>query len=266
MAIHRQHIESELQVLQEAVASAVHELSQPLNVVNLLADNVLDDVASLQETAVADAEMLDGLRRRVESIVEQAAKASDITRWVRAFAVGIGGDAADFDPDAVIERVAGIFSNDLRVAGVGLVVAPAPGTRWAVGDEALFAFALTETVLWLSRVLPEPANGASRDDSPGRQIRIECLDDRDAQAVVVSVSGDLAPGMRGGSASAQGEAAAAATEGAGKVPQTLPLLALAGRASGSSAAVSKLAGGSVRVRLTLPRSDLAGDASPDGLR
>src|SRR5262245_20936399 len=104
MAIRRQHIASQLHVLQEAVASAVHELSQPLNVVNLLADNALEDVTTLQAEGAGDPEILGGLRRRVESIIEQSGKASDITRWIRAFAVGLAEEPAEFDPDAVIER------------------------------------------------------------------------------------------------------------------------------------------------------------------
>src|SRR5262245_47431588 len=149
MAIRRQHIASQLHVLQEAVASAVHELSQPLNVVNLLADNALEDVTTLQAEGAGDPEILGGLRRRVESIIEQSGKASDITRWIRAFAVGLAEEPAEFDPDAVIERIAGIFTNDLRVAGVTLVAASVAGRRSALGNETLLAFALTETILWM---------------------------------------------------------------------------------------------------------------------
>src|SRR5262245_24678870 len=170
MAIRRQHIASELHVLQEAVASAVHELSQPLNVVNLLADNALEDVTVLQAAGAGDAEVLSGLRRRVESIVEQSGKASDITRWIRAFAIGLGEETAEFDPDPVIERIAGIFTNDLRVAGVTLVVTPAPTRCSAVGNESLLGFALTETILWMSNTLPQPPMADMQDEASGREI------------------------------------------------------------------------------------------------
>ncbi|HJQ55424.1 MAG TPA: hypothetical protein VJ890_00870 [Vineibacter sp.] len=256
-----QHIGSELRVLQEAVASAVHELSQPLNVVNLLADNVLDDVASLQETAGGDGELIADLRRRIESIVEQAAKASDITRWVRAFAVGIGGEPTDFDPDAVIERIAGIFSNDLRVAGVELAVAPAPGTRWAMGDEALFGFALTEVVMWLTRTLAEPAEGAPADGSPARRIRIDCVDSGDPRVLSVLVRGGAVAGWRDA-----GDSASGATGDGVPLPSSLPLLAMLGRTAASGATLSKLAGGAMRFRLSLPMSDLPADGSLGGLR
>lgn len=262
MAIHQKHIESELQVLKEAVASAVHELSQPLNVVNLLADNVLDDVASLQEAGAADSEVLDGLKRRIESIVEQSAKASDITRWIRAFAVGIGADATDFDPDTVIERVVGIFANDLRVAGVSLAAARAPGSRWAVGDEALFAFALTETILWLGRVLPQPAAAAMED--PGRRIRIQSDEDRPSQTIVVSVIGDLGVGPVA-SAGARSDRTPPGDIGGDKLPPALPLLGLAGQSPGCSVSLSEAKGG-FRIRLCLPVSALQGDESQAVLR
>jgi hypothetical protein len=262
MATSSRHIGSELKVLQEAVASAVHELSQPLNVLNLLADNVLDDVASLEQSPGVDAELASDLRRRMESIVEQAAKASDITRWVRAFAVGIGGEPTDFDPDAVIERVAGIFTNDLRVAGVELAVAPAPGTRWACTDEALFAFALTEAVLWLTRTLPEPAEGTREDGTPARRIRIGCTDIAQPPSVAVTIRGGRAVHEAGSPANI-----GSAGGRAGKsLPAVLPLLGLLGRAAGVSAVMTGLAEGGIHIRIVIPASELLADGAQGGLR
>ena len=251
MAIRRQHIASQLHVLQEAVASAVHELSQPLNVVNLLADNALEDVTVLQAAGIGDAEVLGGLRRRVESIVEQSGKASDITRWIRAFAIGIGEDAAEFDPDAVIERIAGIFSNDLRVAGVTLVAEPAPGQRSAVGNEALLGFALTETILWMSSALPRPAMADPLEEAPGREIRILCTEDAQSQSVVVAIGSDT---VSGSSPDRVNRATSQAPDRAcdDKIPAALPLLALVGQAPGSQVTVSRTDQGGVRIRLSLP--------------
>jgi len=247
MTTRRQNIESELHVLQEAVASAVHELSQPLNVVNLLADNALEDVANLQAAGAADAVVLSGLRRRVESIVEQAGKASDITRWVRAFAVSINDGAADFDPGSVVERVAGIFANDLRVAGIKLVVDCEPGIQAAAGNEALFGFALTEAILWLSHISPRPMRADSQDESPVRRILVLCREDSTTGSVLVTISGDAEP---------SGDSRAAARSGAlrdADVSAALPLLTRAGRAPGSSLAVST-AGNGIQLRLSLPIS------------
>jgi hypothetical protein len=252
MAPRRQQIASELQVLQQAVASAVHELSQPLNVVNLLADNALEDVAVLQAAAGGDPAVLGALRRRVEAIIEQAGKASDITRWVRAFAVGVGAEVADFDPDGVVQRLVGIFTNDLNVAGVRLVAqACAAGQRLAVGDEALFGFALTEVVLWMSATLPRMAGTDVADDGCDREIRILCEDEQSTRCVVVTIAGAA---ISTAAAAVELTATPPADTGRdGTVPAALPLLALAGRARGSSVAVTRTAGGGVRVRLTLPR-------------
>lgn len=250
MTTRRQNIESELHVLQEAVASAVHELSQPLNVVNLLADNALEDVANLQAAGTADAVVLSGLRRRVESIVDQAGKASDITRWVRAFAVSIDDGAADFDPGGVIERVVGIFANDLRVAGIKLVVDCEPGTQSAVGNEALFGFALTEAILWLSHLSPRPARADSHDGSPVRRILVLCREDPSTSAVAVTISADTEP------SDATRGAARSTVQREPDVSVALPLMARAGRAPGSSLTVSTTGSG-IQLRLSLPLSGAA---------
>ena len=254
MTTRRQNIESELHVLQEAVASAVHELSQPLNVVNLLADNALEDVTNLQAAGTADAVVLSGLRRRVESIVEQAGKASDITRWIRAFAVSIDDGAADFDPGFVIERVAGIFANDLRVAGIKLAVDRQAESQSVSGNEALFGFGLTEAILWLSRLSPPPALADVHDESQARQILVSCRE-VPTGAVVVTISGDAA------SAAESRAAARPAALTDPDVSMALPLLTRAGRAPGSSFAVST-AGSAIQLRLSLP---LSGVVSRGGL-
>ncbi len=247
MTTRRQNIESELRVLQEAVASAVHELSQPLNVVNLLADNALEDVANLQAAGTADAIVLSGLRRRVESIVEQAGKASDITRWVRAFAVSLDEAAAEFDPSAVVERVAGIFANDLRVAGFKLIVDCPANTQSVSGNEALFGFALTESILWLSHAMSQQASGDALDEVAVRRILVQCREDRSKDAMIVTISGDVEAthgavgGSRGRSGMQREEDVAAA----------LPLLMRAGRAPGCSVGVSSSESG-IQLRVVLP--------------
>jgi hypothetical protein len=256
MGSNRRHIAAELRVLQEAVASAVHELSQPLNVVNLLADNALDDVTTLQAAAAADPAVLAGLRHRVEAIIDQAGKASDITRWIRAFAVGTGQTATEFDPGAVIERIVGIFSNDLRVAGVNLIAEPARGKHQAFGDESLLAFALTETVLWMSRTLQAPVRQDMHDEHPGREIRIRCGHDEPTRSAVIDISGDvIADGPPPKTASS-----AVAHE----FPAALPLLSLAGRAPGSVATFARLSEASLRVRLSLPCAATLAEATADG--
>lgn len=244
MATRRQHVASELQVLQEAVASAVHELSQPLNVVNLLADNALEDVSVLQAAGVGDAAVLADLRRRIEQIVEQSEKASDITRWIRAFAVGIGGDVTEFDPDAVIQRIAGIFTNDLRVAGVALQAAPAPGRRSAVGDESLLGFALTETILWMRATLaPHPPD--EFEETLSRRIAVACSEDAATRKIVVEIRSGIGDTPAGAASSAGGE----------KIPTALPMLALAARAPGNAVAIAPTANGGVQVCLSLPMGD-----------
>jgi C4-dicarboxylate-specific signal transduction histidine kinase len=249
MAIRRQHIASQLHVLQEAVASAVHELSQPLNVVNLLADNALEDVATLQAEGAGDPEVLSGLRRRVESIVEQSGKASDITRWIRAFAVSLAEEPAEFDPDVVIERIAGIFTNDLRVAGISLVVDPVRGRRSALGNETLLAFALTETMLWITNALPNPAiDIETQDETSGRQIRIVCVDDAPAQAVVLEISSDVV-------GPAPEPPDAPVPQCRDEIAAALPMLGLIGQARGSHLAVSWTSSSAVCVRLSLPRGE-----------
>ena len=249
MTTRRQNIESELRVLQEAVASAVHELSQPLNVVNLLADNALEDVANLQAAGTADAVVLSGLRRRVESIVEQAGKASDITRWVRAFAVSLDESAAEFDPSAVVERVAGIFANDLRVAGFKLIVDCPTNTQSVSGNEALFGFALTESILWLSHTLPQQASGDALDEVPVRRIVVQCRENRSNDAMTVTISGDVesASGAVGGSR-VTGRSGMQREE---DVAAALPLLMRAGRAPGCSVGVSSSESG-IQLRVVLP--------------
>lgn len=250
MAIRPQYTASELRVLQEAVASAVHELSQPLNVVNLLADNALEDIAILQEEGTADPDALRGLRRRLESIVERAEKASDIIRWIRAFAVDIGEEGSDFDPEAVFARIIGIFGNDLRVAGVELQTAPPAGQRIAVGNEALLGFALTEIVLWLAKELPRPAPDDHEQETSVGRIYFRCLEDPAAGTIVVAVDGMVASEASVDPAAAVDAASARAGT---RIPTALPLLSVAGRVQGCTVTMARTAAGSVRIRLSLPQ-------------
>ncbi|MCW5746914.1 MAG: HAMP domain-containing histidine kinase [Alphaproteobacteria bacterium] len=247
-------------MLQEAVASAVHELSQPLNVVNLLADNVLDDVATLEAAGTSDVEVLDGLRRRIESIVEQSERASDITRWVRAFAVGIGMEPMDFDPDPVLVRIKGIFGNDLRVAGVDLVTEPADDRLLVAGNEGLFAFALTESVMWLSRVLPQPATQDLADDMPPRRIRIRRDVDQATQSAVVTIDGDIVAGQPAAGGTT------ATSDYSDEALKSLPLLAMVRQIPGGDGAVIKGANGSISIRLSLPTVDIPAGLDMDILR
>jgi hypothetical protein len=234
-----------LRVLQEAVASAVHELSQPLNVVNLLADNALDDVATLTTVAGIDSEVLAGLRRRVEAIAEHAGKASDITRWIRAFAVGIGAPQSDFDPDPVIARIVGLFANDLDVAGIRLSYEPAADRGFVAGDEPLLAFALTEAILWMCRTLPTPELKDQADGTTGREIHVHCRCDPAARLAVVTLSGRVV-------AAADAPPAAAPSAGGDPLPAELPLIARAARAPGSSVAFARTPGAGLQLSLSMP--------------
>jgi hypothetical protein len=249
MAPRQQRLASELRVLQEAVASAVHELSQPLNVVNLMADNALEDVAALQAAGALDAAVVGSLQRRIETIVEHAEKASDITRWIRAFAVGLDGEAAPFDPGRVIERVVGIFANDLRVAGIELRGGGAAGASWALGNEALLGFALTETVLWLSEF---SSRGRATMQGPAsrapRRIDIGCESDNVSRSVVVTVAAEGVTSPAASVAALGAEGGAART----RLPPDLPLLALAGRISGCRVSLSRPGSGKLAIRISLP--------------
>lgn len=248
MAPRRQHLASELRVLQEAVASAVHELSQPLNVVNLMADNALEDVATLTRAGAADEVTVGSLRRRVETIVEHAEKASDITRWIRAFAVGLQGEPAAFDAARVVQRVVGIFSNDLRAAGVELSGEGAAGDHVAHGNEALLGFALTETVLWLSEFSSRGRTPRNGSQSP-RRIDICCDNDSVVGAVVVTIRAEGAVSPAASVASLPGAQGAAART---RLPPELPLLALAGQDNGCGVTLSRTGPGSLVIRISLP--------------
>jgi hypothetical protein len=244
------HLASELRVLQEAVASAVHELSQPLNVVNLMADNALDDIGALRAAGAPDAALVGGLQRRIETIVEHAEKASDITRWIRAFAVGLEGEIAAFDPARVVERVVGVFANDLRVAGVELHREGAAGAYAALGNEALLGFALTETVLWLSgfssRGRTAVHGGQARTP---RRIGIRCEADSVKESVVITVAADGVASSAASLAVSPGAQDGAART---RVPADLPLLALAGRAEGCRVSLSRSGPDSLLIRISLP--------------
>ncbi len=250
MAPRQQRLESELRVLQEAVASAVHELSQPLNVVNLMADNALEDAAALQAAGVPDTAVVGNLQRRIETIVEHAEKASDITRWIRAFAVGLDGEAAPFDPGRVIERVVGIFANDLRVAGIELAGDGATGVCWALGNEALLGFALTETVLWLSEF--SSRSRATMQGPPSRaprRIDIGCKSDSVSGSIVVTVAAEGVTSPTAAVAALPGVQDGAART---RLPPDLPLLALAGRNNGCHVSFSRPGSGKLAIRISLP--------------
>lgn len=148
--------ESQLRVLQQAMASAIHEFAQPLNVMQLLAENAQDDLAELAAGSTGDPALVAGLTRRLRSMVDQSERASDIARHIRAFAVDVGAEKPAFDVNNALRRIASLLSTDLKSMGAELSVEPAEAGCAAAGDETLVMFALTEAVLRLSRGAAEP--------------------------------------------------------------------------------------------------------------
>src|SRR5689334_4188898 len=69
--------------LRRVIAASAHELNQPLNAIQLLADNALDELNDFG-TGDRDSEVL-SLSQRLEAIADQVQQAAEIIRGFRAF-------------------------------------------------------------------------------------------------------------------------------------------------------------------------------------
>lgn len=99
----------------ELVTGVAHELNQPLQVIQLAADNARDVLTEpLDEDAVTI------LRGRLERIAFQAERASSIVDRMRIFGRRESDDAVDFSLSEVVDAVVGLMGSQVRSRGIAL--------------------------------------------------------------------------------------------------------------------------------------------------
>jgi C4-dicarboxylate-specific signal transduction histidine kinase len=168
--------------LGEMAAGLAHELRQPLAIVSLSAENALDDI---------DAGEPEAARARLQRIIRQNLRASDIIENLRRFAMGAqeGGAAEAVPLQAAVERALLLVGGVLRRGGVEVDVAiaePKPvalAWRWAI-----------EQVL--VNLLSNANDALATRPADTRRVRIEAVADPDAgtvRLVVADTGGGVPP-------------------------------------------------------------------------
>jgi PAS domain S-box-containing protein len=109
-----------LATVGEMAATVVHEISQPLQVINIAAASALDEVAEAAERGhIGDVDYLKG---RLERITRQVERTARIIDDLRAFVRGTSTDnAAPFDVADVVGSAVDLASHTLRRAQITLL-------------------------------------------------------------------------------------------------------------------------------------------------
>ncbi len=167
--------------LRRVIAASAHELNQPLNAIQLLADNALDELNDFG-TGDRDTEVL-SLAQRLEQIADQVQLAAEIIRGFRAFGPAQAGYVpAACDVTHLMDRFQRLFAKEARLLGVELEVIAAEDRRCGVIDEWLLQLAMIELIsAWGDR---ERAAGDAK-----AAMRIEYLDGDDGAPAALAVTG-----------------------------------------------------------------------------
>jgi hypothetical protein len=145
--------------LRRVIAASAHELNQPLNAIQLLADNALDELGDLGGAGDRETEIL-SLAQRLEP--GRIAGPSDVTH--------------------LMERFQRLFAKEAKLLGVELDVVVAEDRRCGIIDEWLLQLAMIELIsAWGDR------ERAAGDAKAG--VRIEYLDGEDSAPAALAVTG-----------------------------------------------------------------------------
>ena len=179
--------------LRRVIAASAHELNQPLNAIQLLADNALDELNDFG-TGDRDSEVL-SLSQRLEAIADQVQLAAEIIRGFREFGPAQAGrTTAPSDVTGLIGRFQRLFAKEAKLLGVELEVIVAEDRRCGAIDEWLLQLAMIELIsAWGDR---ERAAGDAK-----AAVRIEYLDGEDGAPAALALTGPApAPASVAGSA------------------------------------------------------------------
>lgn len=179
--------------LRRVIAASAHELNQPLNAIQLLADNALDELNDFG-TGDRDTEVL-SLSQRLEAIADQVQLAAEIIRGFREFGPAQTGRIAGLsDVTHLMGRFQRLFAKEAKLLGVELDVIVAEDRRCGVIDEWLLQLAMIELIsAWGDR---ERAGGEAK-----ATVRIEYLDGEDGAPAALAVTGSAPlPASQPGSA------------------------------------------------------------------
>lgn len=185
--------------LRRVIAASAHELNQPLNAIQLLADNALDELNDFG-TGDRDTEVL-SIAQRLEAIADQIQIAAEIIRGFREFGPAPAHWVpAPADISSLMDRFNRLFAKEARLLGVELEVDVAESKRCGIIDEWLLQLAIIELITaWGDR---ERAAGDAK-----ASVRIEYLDGEDGAPAALAVTGaaPLPPPVAGSAVEAWGK-------------------------------------------------------------
>ncbi|MBI3196269.1 MAG: PAS domain S-box protein [Rhodospirillales bacterium] len=117
----------------EMAGTMAHEISQPLQVINIACASALDELAQAAERGVQpDAPVLLG---KLERIGQQVDQASRIIGDLRAYVRGTSSDAPEpFDANEAVRRAVDLTDHGVREAGMALQERLAPRLPAVLGD------------------------------------------------------------------------------------------------------------------------------------
>jgi C4-dicarboxylate-specific signal transduction histidine kinase len=170
-----------LTTVGEMAATLAHEITQPLQVINVACASAADELSQEGEGSAIDR---DFLKARISRITQQVERASRIVGDLRAFVRGTGSEqAAPFDPAAAVRGAVDLTGHGVRQARSAITSSVAEGLPSVVGHLSK-----------LEQVLVNLINNARDAGAPAIIVKAALLD-RDGRRFVRLAVEDTGPGV-----------------------------------------------------------------------
>ncbi len=169
-------------IVGEMAATLAHEISQPLQVINIACASAMDEFAQAREADLpVDVPFVEGKIARVGQQVERATR---IVGELRAFVRGTAEeDAASFDPAIAVRGAIDLTGHGVRQAGSVVTASVAPALPSLVGH-----------IGRLEQVLINLINNARDAGAPAIEVHARKID-RDGRSFVRIAVEDSGPGI-----------------------------------------------------------------------
>lgn len=120
----------------EMAGTMAHEISQPLQVINIACASALDELTLASESGgPPDAPAIQAVQAKLERIAQQVDQASRIIGDLRAYVRGTSSDTPEpFDANEAVRRAVDLTDHGVREAGMALQERLAPRLPTVLGD------------------------------------------------------------------------------------------------------------------------------------
>ena len=168
---------NKLATLGEVTTGIAHELNQPLNIIHMVAESLLDEV----EDGDVPSNTLTAKLKRIENQVDRA---SAIIKHMRTFGRAEPGELEEVDLNEVVRGTVGLVSQQLRLSDIDLIVDLPETCRKVLGQQ----LQLEQVVL---NLLTNARDAIMTNKDTGQEVKkisVGIVDDPESEDVILTVT------------------------------------------------------------------------------